>query len=567
MAARADLKTVISADMTGFSATMRKAGMLAKTTGAGIGRSIGSATKAMGGLAVQAGKAGIALGAVGAAVGGAMFVRGLKNAADLGGGLADLSARTGILAGDLAVMQRAFEDNGVSADKIGGVINKLQKAIGDAANGSDKLVEAFDGIGISIEDLTSLTPAKQFQAVQSAIAKIEDPTRRAHVAMQLFGKSGGELLTLFADTGAFSGAAKFLGTQAIILNRSSGIFDSISDKLARIPAKLQGFFVGFLEPIAGKVDAILTKFDNYDFAALGLRVAEGFKLDNVAPVFVAMGDLLAAVVGEGIAKGVQVGATVMLAAFSPEGLAFIGSALMDVFKNAFLEIANLGVRLGVALRRAVAGQISVDEIPDAILGKDKGKKSAKDMADLIQDSLKDIDWSPSDNLTDAAKKFAFTMKRLFPESKNAGDESGSGNASKGEDYGYPGLESLYRMQRDKDGGLRPGGAGSQKFKGLGELSKMQSSLERGVGPGIGNAFSQDRERLGVSSGIGGGAMGRWSGRQGIGDASVTGGLGEKRRLRTSANDKESKKVLSIQEQQSGFLESINDKISQSLSVN
>ena len=247
MAAKADLKTTISADMTGFSATMRRAGGLAATTGAKIGKSLGGAGKALGGIAKTSAIAGAGLAAVGAAAAGVGFTLGIKNAADLGGKLADLSARTGIAAGDLAVMGRAFEDNGVSADKIGGVINKLQKTITDFGTGSKTAAKPFEKLGISFDQISKLNPSDQFQLIQSKIAAIQSPTERAAVAMQLFGKSGGELLTLFSDGKAFANAGTFLGSQAEILNRNAALFDSISDILARAGEKFQGFFVGILD--------------------------------------------------------------------------------------------------------------------------------------------------------------------------------------------------------------------------------------------------------------------------------------------------------------------------------
>jgi hypothetical protein len=62
-------------------------------------------------------------------------------------------------------------------------------------------------------------------------------------------------------------------------------------------------------------------------------------------------------------------------------------------------------------------------------------------------------------------------------------------------------------------------------------------------------FAKDRARLGIASGM------------------TTGGLGEKRRLNTSANDKEAKKNLSLQEQQVTSLQSIETKIGQAITVN
>jgi len=587
MAARADLKTVISADMTGFSATMRKAGALAKNTGSAIGRSIGSATKAMGNLALSAGKAGIALGAVGAAVGGAALIRGLKSAADLGGAMSDLAARTGIAAGDLAVMGRAFEDNGVSADKIGGIINKLQKTITDFGTGSATATKPFERLGISFDQIAKLNPAAQFQLIQSKVAALESPTDRAAVAMQLFGKSGGELLTLFADGQAFTGASKFLGTQAEILDRSSGIFDAISDKLARVPDKLQGFFVGFLEPIAGSVDSILTKFDNYDFAAIGQRISNGLvnlDMEKVTNIFVSLSDVITNAMIDGIGAAYNV--------------------TTKIFESLMIQgaIPNIAKELSKRLALAVldVAQAQIDMLKRLAGFGDDQKDKVTDYGKIVSDAIKDTDFSQSKGTAEAFDRLREAMRKAFPQLNSGGTGGGGGNPpspNPGQSGGQsPAAPGTSRRQDDgttfgpsKDL-MTPQIFGPSKdlmseeakiakwldkkqakqlgdgFKGLAERTGMQASMFRGNAPGSDNVFSKDRERLGLGSGLGGG-MGRWSGRQGIGDASVTGGLGEKRRLRTSADDKGAKKNLSIQEKQVEFLESIEGKIADSLKVN
>jgi hypothetical protein len=86
---------------------------------------------------------------------------------------------------------------------------------------------------------------------------------------------------------------------------------------------------------------------------------------------------------------------------------------------------------------------------------------------------------------------------------------------------------------------------------FGESARQSNRLfgESGQALGGDNAFSRDRARLGIASGL------------------TTGGLGEKRRLNTSANDKEEKKNLTLQEKQVSSLESIESKIGQALTVN
>ena len=571
MAARADLKTVISADMTGFSATMRRAGALAKTTGGAIGRSIGSATKAMGNLALSAGKAGLALGAVGAAVGGGAFVRGIKNAADLGGELSDLSARTGILAGDLAIMGRAFEDNGVSADKIGGIINKLQRSISDFGAGSETASKPFERLGISFEEISKLDPAAQFQLIQSKIAALKSPTDRAATAMEIFGRSGGELLTLFADGQAFSGASKFLGTQAEILNRSSGVFDSISDKLARIPAKLQGFFVGFLEPIAGDIDGILNRFDQIDFAAIGLRFSSAFSVDNLIKTFSAAVPLIVAVLADAFTKALDVAGALFRAFFSPEGLTFLKNAMIDTFIAAFDAIGGAAYELAKTIGAALKGEVKMVD-KTRVIGTAKPEDGAIDFAGKLEEEMGKIDWAPSKAVKDAADKFGTTIEQIFPDVvKKGATEAQSGiydaelERQRERVWKDEQLAIESRLERIR-AQLKPGSSAAATPEIFGPSKSLKDRVrqfgERGQALGGDNAFARDRARMGMD-GLNG-REGRWSG---IANASTTGGLGEKRRLRTSADDKGAKKNLSLQEKQASHLEMIETKIGQALSVN
>ena len=556
MAAKADLKTTISADMTGFSATMRRAGGLAATTGAKIGKSLGGATKAMGGLALSAGRVAASLAAAGTAAAGAGFIAGIKNAADLGGKLADLSARTGIAAGDLAKLGRAFEDNGVSADKIGGVINKLQKTITDFGNGSKTATKPFETLGIKFEDIVKLDPAAQFELIQSKIAAIQSPAERAAVAMQLFGKSGGELLTLFADGQAFANAGAFLGTQAEILNRSSGVFDSISDKMARIPAKLQGFFVGFLEPIAGSVDEALTKFDNFDFAALGLRIGSAFNMENVIAMISASVPLLVAVLADAFAKALDVFGALLQALFSAEGLSFMKNILIDVLVAGVDALGGAFYELAKNFGKALKGEVDMVDTTRIIGEAKPEEKAAPDFASKLQDELAQIDWAPSSAVTAAAGKFAEAFGKSFPQVPKQ-------QTPQGDVYEKEAEEQRKRVAADAAKEAYSGpqidgttyGPPDPRFEQFGPPRSAMSSRngrlfgEPGAALGGGNAFAQDRSRLGIASGL------------------STGGLGEKRRLNTSSNDKEANKNLSLQEQQAESLKQIESNIKSAVTVN
>jgi len=573
MAAKADLKTTISADMTGFAATMRRAGGLAKSTGTSIGNSLGSATSAIGGLVKSAGAATIKLAALGVAAAGAGLIVGIKSAADLGGKLADLSARTGIAAGKLAVMGRAFEDNGVSADKIGGVINKLQKTITDFGSGSASAAKPFDALGIKFDDISKLDPAAQFELIQSKISAIQDPAQRAALAMQIFGKSGGELLTLFADGEALSNAGAFLGTQAEILDRSAGLFDSISDKMARIPEKLQGFFVGFLEPIAGDVDEVLTKFDNFDFAALGLRIGSAFNMENVIAMISASVPLLVAVLADAFAKALDVFGALLQALFSAEGLSFMKNILIDVLVAGVDALGGAFYELAKNFGKALKGEVDMVDTTRIIGEAKPEEKAAPDFASKLQEELGQIDWAPSSAVTAAAGKFAEAFGKSFPQvpkqqtpqgdvydkeleeqrRRVAADEA---EQKRRDSYNVPQIDGTTYgpptpTVAPEQMGPPKEARSSRDGRLFGEAVRPSNRVfgEAGAPLGTDNVFAKDRERLGIASGM------------------TTGGLGEKRRLNTSANDKEAKKNLSLQEQQAESLKQIESNIKSAVTVN
>ena len=75
------------------------------------------------------GRAGAAAGLVAVAAGFTAVAIGMKKVIDLGGQLSDLADQTGVAAGDLYLLQTAFEQNGIAASKAAQKLNKMQKAI------------------------------------------------------------------------------------------------------------------------------------------------------------------------------------------------------------------------------------------------------------------------------------------------------------------------------------------------------------------------------------------------------------------------------------------------------
>lgn len=198
-------------------------------------------------------------------------------ALDMGGRLSDLSGRTGETAGKLLLLERAFDNAGSSAEKVGPAINKLQKFMNDASDAGGTQAKLMDELGMSLDELKGKTPTEQMQAFASKITSIEDPTKRAAVAMEIFGKSGGELLPVLQNfSGELANAKTELGSMPAVMDKYSGVFDTVSDKLSIIGGKMTEFAAGVLSQIIPALELVTVTMAQFDAAGFGERLAKAF---------------------------------------------------------------------------------------------------------------------------------------------------------------------------------------------------------------------------------------------------------------------------------------------------
>jgi hypothetical protein len=207
----------------------------------------------------------IAAGVATAALTAAMAA-GTKRALDLGGALSDVSAQTGINVASVMKLQRAYADGGIAISRMGGDVAKMQKAIVTASQGGN---DPFASMGLSARDLLAMDPAAQFNAIGDAIMRITNPAERNAKAMEIFGKSGAKLMTVF---GQFDNAAKDLGRMPEVAEKFAASFDRASDIIGNLPAKSDAFFVGFTSGIIGQLLPNLEKLNELDFTELGEKI-------------------------------------------------------------------------------------------------------------------------------------------------------------------------------------------------------------------------------------------------------------------------------------------------------
>ncbi len=235
-------------------------------------------------------------------VGVRQVIRGGRDIIKLGADLDHLSAQTSVAVGELLILKQAFEDNGISSDKLGKSINKMQRSIVEAGEGLSEPVKAFEELNINIEDLKDLSPSEQFDTIAKAIGKIEDPAARATAAMRIFGRSGAELQSLFL-AGDIEDTARSLGMLPEVLERNSKELERIDTIMGRLSGKGRQLFAGIADQLSTELLGPLERLNSMDFTPIGQRLGALIGIFVDAFGSGELGDLIALTIEAGFEQG------------------------------------------------------------------------------------------------------------------------------------------------------------------------------------------------------------------------------------------------------------------------
>lgn len=118
-----------------------------------------------------------------------------KGAIDTADNLNDLSIRTGVAVESLSRFGAAAEDSGSTIDEVGKAMGRLARGIVDPASATS---EALSKIGVATRDARGkiLSLDEIMLGVADKFAKLPDGAEKTALAMELFGKSGANLIPM-----------------------------------------------------------------------------------------------------------------------------------------------------------------------------------------------------------------------------------------------------------------------------------------------------------------------------------------------------------------------------------
>lgn len=122
------------------------------------------------------------------------FTSGASSAVD---STSKLSRALGVSYQELRTLQVASDLSGASSQQLAAAFTRAQLTITKAGQGSKESVAALRTLGLTVQDLAGRSAIEQFTKIAAAVARIPDPAQRAAAAVQIFGRSGAELLPVF----------------------------------------------------------------------------------------------------------------------------------------------------------------------------------------------------------------------------------------------------------------------------------------------------------------------------------------------------------------------------------
>ncbi len=346
---------------------------------------------------------GVALAAAGASIVGT-FTAMTKMTADYGDALAKSSERTGIGVEQLAKLKFAAEQSGSSFEGLSTGLKFLAKNMQAATSGGKEQAAAFRALGINVADSTGkLRSADEVMLdVADRFESMEDGADKTAIAMQVFGRSGADLIPTLnegsAGLTAMGDTASRLGL--VLSTEATKASEDFNDRLDDLQKATEGIgitigmvFIPIITDLATKATNVVVAIREWVSAHPGLTKAIGvlgLALTGAGGLLLGLAGVLAILPTLGVAFGIltgPVGLTVMAIGALAAGIIYFrkeiaGSLLFALSKavEGFSKFIGIAARLAAAVGLdGIAGKlqsmkfsveetaISLDEMSNAAL--------------------------------------------------------------------------------------------------------------------------------------------------------------------------------------------------------
>jgi len=224
--------------------------------------------------------------------------------------------------------------SGASLEDVEKATRKMSVGIAEAAAGSATAQAELAALGLTAERLQGLSPDQQFAAIADTLAMIADPGAKAAAAMNIFGKSGTNLIPML--NGGSKGIADMMKEAEALGLVMSGQDASAAAKLDDVLDQLWGTIESVKNAIGASLAPVLTQLGENFIAGIG--IVRNFINDHrelvvqfarITAIVTAVGGSIVAIGGIRFSRRYRIRSTAVMGAITGT-VAFIGGALLGL---------------------------------------------------------------------------------------------------------------------------------------------------------------------------------------------------------------------------------------------
>jgi len=305
-------------------------------------------------------------------------------------GFQDLAEKMGDTAEQVASLKLAADVSGTSLDTMAAASIKLTSALAKADDESKGAALGLKAIGIEVDAFKSLSPVEQIDAVAKAMSGVEDGAGKTATAVQIFGKSGAELLPMLNDL-ADGAERQITLTQAQIDGA-----DTYSKTTARLRSEVQQL----VQVTAADAAPVMTQMVQMlrDITTYSTSAGSSFSL---------MGTLM-----DGAKVALQ---TVIV----------LGSDVAYVFKQTGIEIGGMAAQLAALARADFSGFNAISKAM-----KEDAERARAELDRFQKNILNPVTYGANDQSDAEARRLGITTLKPTINTRGFGGSGGSGGATK-----------------------------------------------------------------------------------------------------------------------------------------
>lgn len=189
-----------------------------------------------------------------------MFAEAFSEADKIG----KMSDEIGSTVDQMFTLQHAAEITGTTMDVMVKGLQRMNRRIGEAANGYGEAVKGIEALGMSMDDLLKKDAFGQFLTIAEAMKGMKTQAQKAAAVYTLFGRQGQMLLNTFelGEEGLKKMADEVKYLMGSFDRDEFRVFEEMNDNVVRLKMSMKGFVLGVGKEFSQFIGATLTEIVN-----------------------------------------------------------------------------------------------------------------------------------------------------------------------------------------------------------------------------------------------------------------------------------------------------------------